>query len=106
MHATLGSASPGPNRVGLIFQELDTDNSRTISFEEFLTLVTDVKFQESGKDELRQTFDMFDKDHNGFICNSELKTVMDSLGRFQSCTGCPLISGLFFSQGKNSETKR
>lgn len=80
MHSTLGSTCPGPNRVRLVFQELDKDNSGSISFEEFLTLITDKKFQDSGKDELRETFDMFDKDQNGYICDSELRTVMDSLG--------------------------
>jgi len=81
MQATLGRACPSPEEITQIVQSIDADSSGTIDFNEFLDLMSDKRFQGPEKDELRQAFNMFDKDGNGVISASELGEVMRNLGQ-------------------------
>lgn len=82
MHRTLGVDCPGPIALQHIMESVDKDHSGSIEFDEFITLMTDETYLRPGKDEMREAFDMFDQDSNGFVSASELRAVMASLGKF------------------------
>lgn len=57
----------------------------TIDFNEFLDMMAK-KFQSAdSEEEIRQAFQVFDKDGNGYISAKELKQVMESLGVYRRC---------------------
>jgi Ca2+-binding EF-hand superfamily protein len=56
----------------------DFNGDRRISFPEFVTLMA--KKMKSINIEVKETFEMFDTDHNGFVSAVELKTVLNQLG--------------------------
>ena len=58
--------------------EVDTDNNETIELEEFIQMMTRKKGDP--KDELYEAFKTFDKNGDGKISHSELKTVMKNMG--------------------------
>jgi len=68
------------DQVEAIIRSVDVDGSGTIDFDEFLTLMSDPRFN-LAKDEHRQAFDMFDKDGNGYISITELKEAFRKLGQ-------------------------
>lgn len=78
----LGNDTPLEDQIKAIIRAVDVDDSGTIDFGEFLTLMSDPKFQHPYKDERREAFDMFDKDGNGYISLAELKTAFRMLGEF------------------------
>ncbi|PKU71850.1 calmodulin-like [Dendrobium catenatum] len=59
--------------------EFDADKNNAIDFPEFLNLMTS-KTKETEK-ELREAFNIFDKDQDGFISAAELRQVMANLGQ-------------------------
>merc|ERR1711944_338839 len=61
--------------------EVDTDGDGEINLEEFLLMMAK---KENDNDEIRAAFEIFDKDHDGFISPTELRTVMESLGEVLS----------------------
>lgn len=58
--------------------EVDADEDGEINFEEFLMMMA--KKENSDNDEIRAAFEIFDKNQDGFISPTELRTVMESLG--------------------------
>jgi Ca2+-binding EF-hand superfamily protein len=70
-------------QVEAIIRSVDADNSGTIDFDEFLTLMSDPRFSDLAKDEHREVFNMFDKDGSGHISPAELKDAFRSLGQLQ-----------------------
>ena len=80
MRRILPGCSPTlKDEVDAIIRHVDADNSGTIDFDEFLTLMSDPKFNH--KDENREVFNMFDKDGNGYISAAELKTAFRNIGQ-------------------------
>lgn len=69
------------NEIDAIIRSVDADNSGTIDFDEFLTLMSDPKFKDATKDERRQVFETFDKDGSGHISVAELKEAFHNLGQ-------------------------
>jgi len=63
-----------------IIKAVDFDGSGTIDFDEFLTLMSDPKFN-LAKDEYRQAFEMFDSNGNNYISVTELKGALRTLGQ-------------------------
>jgi calmodulin len=60
--------------------EVDTDESGTIDFEEFLEMMARKMKDTDSEEEIRKAFCVFDKDGNGFISAAELRHVMTNLG--------------------------
>jgi calmodulin len=80
MKGVLGSEIP-KGEIEAIIKSVDADNSGTIDFDEFLTLMSDPKFHDPTRDESREVFEMFDKDGSGNISVSELKEAFRNLGQ-------------------------
>jgi len=82
MRGVLGDNPLLEDQVKTIIKSIDADGSGTIDFDEFLTLMSDPKFNDLAKDEHRQAFEMFDKDGSGYISVAELKGAFRDLGKF------------------------
>jgi len=63
-----------------IINEVDRDNTGTIDFNEFLTLMAPRDAHHDMDAELRQAFEVFDKDKTGSIDAKELRQVMKAIG--------------------------
>jgi calcium-dependent protein kinase len=63
--------------VDRIFEEIDRDNSGYIDYTEFLRATIDTKLLISQKN-LKNAFDMFDKDGNGLISTDELRQLFEN----------------------------
>lgn len=66
-----------------LFQEVDTDNSGEIDFDEFIKMMS--KRQQAGKplteeEEIQRAFKLFDVDNSGTITAAELEKMMVNLG--------------------------
>ena len=61
--------------------DVDTDGDGEINFEEFLMMMA--RKENTDNDEIRAAFAIFDKNQDGFISRTELRTVMESLGEEQ-----------------------
>jgi calmodulin len=80
MKGVLGSDIP-KDEIEAIIRSVDADDSGTIDLDEFLTLMSDPKFNDPTVDEHREVFKMFDKDGNGQISVAELKEAFRNLGQ-------------------------
>ena len=89
MKGVLGDHAPLEDQIEAIIRAVDADESGTIDFGEFLTLMSDPKFNHPYKDERREAFEMFDKDGNGYISIAELKAAFRMLGKFLPPTSKP-----------------
>ena len=69
---------PSEADLHAMVSEVDADGDGEINFEEFLTMLA--KKENSENDEIKAAFEIFDKDQDGFISPTELRTVMESLG--------------------------
>ncbi|KAG8530281.1 uncharacterized protein KY384_004783 [Bacidia gigantensis] len=71
---------PSDTELEDLMNEIDTDRSGTISFEEFTTIMAHKLSPVDAETELRAAFDVFDKDGNGTISTEELRQLMKSIG--------------------------
>ena len=62
-----------------VFQ-IDADNSGSIDFPEFLTMMARKMKDTDSEEEILEAFKVFDKDGNGFISAAELRHIMTNLG--------------------------
>jgi len=60
--------------------KVDMDGSGLLNFPEFLAMMGYKAEAENAEDEIREAFQVFDGDGNGFINRSELACVMSNLG--------------------------
>ena len=74
----------GHNLSESVLQEMvnfvDVDKNGTIEFPEFLQMIAKETNEVDHEKEVREAFNVFDKDGNGFISPSELKLVLNNLG--------------------------
>ncbi|KAH7666126.1 calcium-binding protein CML protein [Dioscorea alata] len=64
-----------------MINEFESNENGTIEFGEFLNLIAHkMKATNDFEEELKEAFNVFDKDQNGYISPTELKNVMMSLG--------------------------
>lgn len=74
--------NPSDADVHKIMKRADKDNSGSIDFNEFVTMMTEQAEPPPAKcsDELRAAFKEFDKDGNGIITVKEFKKAMSKMG--------------------------
>merc|ERR1712152_45172 len=66
--------------MGDMIAQGDKDGSGMIDFPEFLMMMAIKVDYENAEDEIREAFQVFDGDGNGFINRQELAVVMGNLG--------------------------
>ncbi|KAK7397304.1 hypothetical protein VNO78_18472 [Psophocarpus tetragonolobus] len=72
--------NPTVEELQIMMNEVDTDGSGTIEFGEFLNLMARKMKESEAEEELKEAFRVFDKDHDGYISASELRSVMRTIG--------------------------
>ncbi|KAF3338163.1 Calmodulin [Carex littledalei] len=72
--------NPTEEDVQEMIREVDADGNGTVEFNEFLALMERKLKETDSDDELREAFRVFDKDNDGFISSSELRSVLMNLG--------------------------
>ena len=72
--------NPSDAELQDMIAEVDDDGSGEIEFEEFCEMMARKMNECDVEEELKQAFDMFDTDGNGFVTKDELKIVMEKLG--------------------------
>lgn len=72
--------NPTEGELQQMIREVDADGNGLIDFAEFVTLMAR-KMNNTDKDaEIREAFNVFDKDGSGKISSDELRQIMKSLG--------------------------
>lgn len=77
-----------------LMQEMDTDNSGTVDFAEFLAMMARRLMLSDNEEEILQAFKVFDKDGNGVLSTQELTGVLTTLGEKLSHEECEEILAL------------
>lgn len=72
--------SPSHNELQDMIREVDADGNDKIDFTEFLALMSRQMRQTDIDDELREAFQVFDSDNDGFISGQDLRKLLISLG--------------------------
>lgn len=71
---------PSESEAEAMIQQADQDGDGSIDFMEFLEVMASKMGEKSFEDDLREAFQLFDRDSNGYISKRELTFVMTSLG--------------------------
>ncbi|CAF1156531.1 unnamed protein product [Rotaria sp. Silwood1] len=69
------------NQLKKLVNEMDTNKSGQIEFDEFCRVMADAFFKKHSHDELRAAFRQFDQDGSGYIQANELETIMAKMGK-------------------------
>ncbi|KAL3873879.1 hypothetical protein ACJMK2_036962 [Sinanodonta woodiana] len=72
--------NPSEKELEDMIREVDVDGNGTIDFDEFLQMMGRKMKETDTEEEIKEAFKLFDKDNNGLISPSELKSVMVNLG--------------------------
>jgi Ca2+-binding EF-hand superfamily protein len=67
-----------------LMQQMDTDNSGEIDFEEFKNVMGASFFKKHSKQDLQAAFKKFDADNSGYITSDELNHILSRMGRHLS----------------------
>jgi len=62
-----------------MIKEVDTDNSGTVEFDEFVSCLTPCLMRRESDSEMRNAFTEFDQDGNGYIEADELKQKLEEM---------------------------
>ncbi|KAH3731475.1 calmodulin D [Pelomyxa schiedti] len=71
---------PTEQEVRDMIHDVDTDGNGTVDFEEFVQMMSKTMTTQSKEAQLKNAFDIFDADHDGFITAEELKRGMAAMG--------------------------
>ncbi|KAK7285125.1 hypothetical protein RJT34_19885 [Clitoria ternatea] len=72
--------NPTLEELQMMMNEADTDGNGTIEFVEFLNLMARKMKETDAEEELKDAFRLFDKDQDGYISPSELRSAMRTVG--------------------------
>jgi len=72
--------NPSDAEVADMINQVDKDGTGSLDFPEFLMMMCLKSDRENAEDEIREAFQVFDGDGNGFINRQELACVMGNLG--------------------------
>merc|ERR1711971_854427 len=72
--------NPSEAEIQDMVNQVDKDGTGMIDFPEFLSMMSLKQESENAEDEIREAFQVFDGDGNGFINRQELACVMGNLG--------------------------
>merc|ERR1711997_111608 len=72
--------NPSEAEIQDMVNQVDKDGTGMIDFPEFLSMMSLKQESENAEDEVREAFQVFDGDGNGFINRQELACVMGNLG--------------------------
>ncbi|CAD6206422.1 unnamed protein product [Miscanthus lutarioriparius] len=72
------------NELQDMIMEVDADGNGTIEFPEFLNLMAHKLKDTDSEEEVKEAFEMFDKDQDGYISAAELRDMMANLGEQQT----------------------
>lgn len=72
--------NPSGSELQDMIEEVDADNTGTIDFTEFLTMMARKMKETDSEEEIKEAFKIFDRDGSGFISAAELRQIMTSLG--------------------------
>ncbi|XP_061340404.1 calmodulin-like [Gastrolobium bilobum] len=72
--------NPTVEELQIMMNEGDMNGNGTIEFGEFLNLMARKMKETEAEEELKEAFRVFDKDQDGYISLSELRSVMRTIG--------------------------
>merc|ERR1712228_797528 len=72
--------NPSEAEIQDMVNQVDKDGTGMIDFPEFLSMMSLKQESENAEDEIREAFQVFDGDGNGFTNRQELACVMGNLG--------------------------
>ncbi|KAH7962908.1 hypothetical protein HPB52_018617 [Rhipicephalus sanguineus] len=72
--------NPTQAELEMAIAEMDTNGNGTVDFTEYVAYMGEETLNPPTEEELRQVFEFFDKDRNGFITADELRLLMTALG--------------------------
>merc|ERR1712133_323746 len=72
--------NPSEAEIQDMVNQVDKDGTGSIDFPEFLMMMAMKADSENAEDEIREAFQVFDGDGNGYINRQELTLVMSNLG--------------------------
>eukprot|EP00092_Neocalanus_flemingeri_P095357 GFUD01121327.1.p1 GENE.GFUD01121327.1~~GFUD01121327.1.p1 ORF type:complete len:147 (+),score=45.35 GFUD01121327.1:46-486(+) len=76
--------NPSNSEIADMINQVDKDGTGSLDFPEFLAMMRLKADSEDAEDEIREAFQVFDGDGNGFINRQELACVMGNLGEMLS----------------------
>jgi Ca2+-binding EF-hand superfamily protein len=101
---TLGH-NPTKEELDELIKQYDADESGTIDFNEFMVLMNNkLKEQQEGQ-ELLETFQIFDKDADGYINAEDIKNVRDWVGENRENLDDDLILELIEQADRDGDGK-
>ncbi|KHN04934.1 calmodulin-like protein 8 [Glycine soja] len=77
---TLNQNNPRKEELQIMMNEVDMNGSGTIEFGQFLNLMARKMKQSEAEEELKEAFELFDKDQDGYISPTELLSAMRNIG--------------------------
>ena len=79
-------AKTDSTEIKMMVNQIDHEREGTIELNDFVDLVTKKSqyMKQDYEDEMRETFKLFDQNHNGVISRDEFKEVMEKMGETQT----------------------
>ena len=101
LYRALGLAPTDPE-INDIIAQVDTDDSGSIEFNEFLIIFEYFQIKPITEDQLKSAFKLFDKDSNGLLSVEELVDIMKIAGEEMSIPDAEMIIKEFDVDNNNA----